>query len=94
MLRSVHRTGLNEDEVLLGEGEGEDDSDAPNTDDEDSNGKLKKASRSYGWNERRTDLIPSTFAEEDFYRNDYPEGDEDASDDADSNMSESDGGSD
>jgi hypothetical protein len=35
---TMHRTGLNEDEVLLGEGEGEDDSDAPNTDDEDSNG--------------------------------------------------------
>ncbi|KAK9898120.1 hypothetical protein P389DRAFT_65886 [Cystobasidium minutum MCA 4210] len=30
-------TGLNEDEILLGEGEGGEDSDVPNTDDEDSN---------------------------------------------------------
>lgn len=33
-------TGLNEDEILLGEGEGGEDSDVPNTDDEDSNGGL------------------------------------------------------
>lgn len=36
----IIRTGLNEDEVLLGEGEGEEESDVPNTDDEDSNGEL------------------------------------------------------
>lgn len=42
-------TGLNEDEVLLGEGEGEDDSDVPNTDDEDSNGETGRSHAPIGY---------------------------------------------